>query len=227
MPFTLFFLLLTMTAAEFCELLVGRSAWHTLRHILVNWLLQPHLTSSLQALQSTDNVFHTGSHDWLYSSRVQPQTIRTVDHLGLGACCSLCSLVHHTPLWYTTRLQCCNTASWVGGWGCLHCYTLLANELLPGFIHMFQVSGLIIENYTEAFPQLEVLSINLYSCVEMEWYTCEGICHILIGKSGLPCWPLVFSKEWRRGSTPCESVGDCEGKGFRSTRVVIDIALMW
>jgi len=35
-------------------------------------LLHPHFTSSLQTLEDTGNVPHTGSQDWLFLSNVQP-----------------------------------------------------------------------------------------------------------------------------------------------------------
>ena len=72
------------------------------------WLLQLHLISSLQALDATGKMVHTGSHDWLSLSKVHPQP-SGVDF------CSLCSLVHHIPAWYTTPFECCSNASWVGG----------------------------------------------------------------------------------------------------------------
>ena len=72
-------------------------------------LLQLHFTSSLQAFEATGNMFHTGTQDALSPFSVQPQPS------GLGAHCSLCSLVHHIPAWYATRYECCSSASLVGG----------------------------------------------------------------------------------------------------------------
>ena len=49
-----------------------------LHHIPFGSYSYVHFTSSLEA---TDKVFHTGTHDWLSSSSVQPQTS------GVDACC--------------------------------------------------------------------------------------------------------------------------------------------
>ena len=80
---------------------------HRAPHVL--WILQLHLICSLQALETTGNMFHTGTHELLSSSRAQPQPS------GVGACCSICSMVHHIPAWYATRFVCCNSASCIGG----------------------------------------------------------------------------------------------------------------
>ena len=101
------------------------------------WLLQLNFISSLQALDATGKMVHTGSHDWLSLSRVQPKPS------GVGVCCSLCSLVHHIPAWYTTRFKCCNNASWVGGSRSI-CFPFLQKS---SFLASFTYSTSLVFSY--------------------------------------------------------------------------------
>ena len=72
-----------------------------------HFVLHEHLMSSLQDLEISGIVIHTGSQVLFFIS--QPNSP------GEGISGNVCNAVVHTPAWYTVRFTCCSNESIVGG----------------------------------------------------------------------------------------------------------------
>ena len=77
----------------------GEQFKFALTHLhLVHLPLQEHLISSLQALETSESVIHTGTQ-W-------PDSVAQPNSSGEGIVGCACVQVVHTPAWYSVRRVC-------------------------------------------------------------------------------------------------------------------------
>ena len=105
-------------------------------------LLQPHLTSSVQAFEATGRVVHTGDH---FISMVQCPAISFWAWqllMSSVTCAPNASLVGSSSTVLQKSILC-----W---WNCFHCSIFLTKQFSPCLIHIFQTACLVIDDNTKA-----------------------------------------------------------------------------